>query len=124
VLVKKLIQIIKILYKEHITTMASAAVTCEEMEMTTMATKYLEEREEVLDRLIDIIKYIKKLNIPLVVDYPSITDDLKTDFNKMNAYHLIESMQRDSQLQANEPLFNIIKTYSKDIMSQLDYITV
>ena len=96
-----------------------------EIEFTTMPScKLLEKREEVLDRIFDIIKSIKKLNMSLSTDYPSITEKLKNNFNTINAYHLIERMKHDSQLQTIPTLYNKIKNYYSDIMIQLDYVSV
>jgi len=81
-------------------------------------------REEVLDRIIDIAISIKKLNISLSVDYWAIIDRLKNDFNKINAYHLIERMKQDSQLQSYPSLYNRINKYYEDIMIYLDFISV
>ena len=83
-----------------------------------------EKREEILDRIIDIVISIKKLNIPLQVDYPAITNNLIHDFNKITVFNLIETMKRDSHLQANAPLYTIIQDYSNDIIAHLDLIYV
>ncbi len=97
----------------------------EEFELTNkVSSKFLEEREEVLDRIFDIIQSIKKLNMALSIDYLSITETLKTDFNAINAYHLIERMKQDSQLKSCPSLYHKIKTYYSDIMVQLNYVTV
>ncbi len=90
----------------------------------TSSIERLELREEVLDRIIDIAISIKKLNISLSVDYWAIIDRLKNDFNKINAYHLIERMKQDSQLQSYPSLYNRINEYYEDIIIYLDFISV
>ena len=81
-------------------------------------------REEILDRIIDIVISIKKLNISLSVDYSTITNRLKNDFNKINAYRLIERMKQDSQLQSYPLIYNRINEYYEDIMIYLDFVSV
>jgi hypothetical protein len=89
----------------------------EEMELTRINTsKYYEEREEVLDRILDIMSMIKKRNIQLTVDYFSIAEKLKRDFTKRSAYKLIESMKNDEQLQSHTYLHYNIKKYHTDII--------
>ena len=94
------------------------------MASSTSSSKFLEEREEILDRIFDIIKTIKKLNMALTTDYLTITDQLKNNFNKMNAFHLIETMKQDSQLRMIPTLSYKIQNYYGDIMKQLNYVMV
>ena len=111
--------------------MKSLYLTMTEMELMPMTasnrTSSIERlilREEILDRIIDIVISIKKLNISLSVDYSTITNRLKNDFNKINAYHLIEKMKQDSQLQSYPLIYNRINEYYEDIMLYLDFISV
>lgn len=111
---------------------ASAQTTNEEMELSKISSyKYLNsdeeraaKREEILDRIIDIVISIKRLNIQLEVDYHSITNKLIHNFNKITVFNLIETMKRDSRLKAHAPLYKTIQNYSNDIMDHLDLIYV
>ncbi len=60
----------------------------------------------------------------LTTDYLTITDQLKNNFNKMNAFRLIETMKQDSQLHVIPTLSYKIKNYYGDIMKQLNYVMV
>ena len=116
--------------------MASLSATNESLELSYMpsnmsSSKYLNskeekeaKREEILDRIIDIVISIKRLNISAEVDYQTITNNLIHNFNKINAFNLIESMKRDSQLKSQPALYKVIQTYYNDIMDHLDLISV
>jgi hypothetical protein len=73
-------------------------------------------REEVMDRISDIINMIKKSKLNIAVDYPSQFAQLKNKFTMDKAFTLMENMQNDKQLQIYASIYNQIKTYYIEIL--------
>ena len=86
---------------------------------TNKSTDIVEDnlmREEVMDRISDIIIMIKKSKINTVVDYASLVEQLKNNFTMDKAFIIMENMQNDKQLQFYTTIYNQIKTYYIEIL--------
>lgn len=73
-------------------------------------------REEVMDRITDIIIMIKKSKIKAVTDYASLVEQLKNSFTMDKAFIIMENMQNDKQLQFYTSIYSQIKTYYIEIL--------
>lgn len=73
-------------------------------------------REEVMDRISDIVIMIKKSKINTVVDYASLVEQLKNNFTMDKAFIIMENMQNDKQLQFYTSIYSQIKTYYIEIL--------
>ena len=86
---------------------------------TNKSTDIVEDnlmREEVMDRISDIIIMIKKSKINTVVDYASLVEQLKNNFTMDKAFIIMENMQNDKQLQFYTSIYSQIKTYYIEIL--------
>ena len=96
-----------------------------DIEMLTLPriyhNQFLEDREEMMDRILDIHTTIKKMNMSLMVDYSSLVDELKRKFNTHSVCRLMHLMLEDYQLQQNEKLYNTIKEYTTDITQLIKF---
>ena len=86
---------------------------------TNKSTDIVEDnlmREEVMDRISDIVIMIKKSKINTVVDYTSLVEQLKNNFTMDKAFIIMENMQNDKQLQFYTSIYSQIKTYYIEIL--------